>query len=464
MGVALITVVLEQEHDAVLARQRTLQIGGLLGMGLQDQTRMATAVSELARNVLRYTPGGRVEYILDDDREPMFCARVSDTGKGIAHIKTIMGGCYVSPSGMGIGIIGTSRMVDHFELQTGEQGTVFTIGKRFPRPAVAMQKLAGEVTAKLAHGSQMGLMDAFERQNQELLVTLSEVLARQADIERINQELAETNRGVVALYAELDQKNKELREMSELKSRFLSAISHELRTPLSSIRGLTRLLLDRIDGELTEEQNRQVTYIRSTADSLTEMVNDLLDLAKIEAGKVQMKQEEFEISELFSGLRGMFRPLLEDKPINLSFSAGPGVGKMWGDEGKVTQVLRNLISNAVKFTHEGEIAVTADMEESCVRFDVRDTGIGICENDQKRLFEDYMQVDSPLQRKLKGTGLGLSLSREFAELLGGELTVSSAPGVGSVFTLRVSLIYTCPPISDPKSVPGDVPRVETPSA
>ncbi len=462
MNAPMLTFSLKHEHDAVLARQRTLQMASLLNLAHQDQTRMATAVSELARNVLRYTPGGRVEYFLADDSEVLFMARISDTGKGIPHLQAVLDGQYVSQSGLGLGIIGTKRLVEVFDVQTSEKGTVFTIGKIVPKPAVSIQKLAAEVTAKLAQTTTIGLMEAIERQNQELLMTLSELLSRQSDIDRINRELAETNRGVVALYAELDEKNKTLKAMSELKSRFLSAISHELRTPLSSIRSMSRLLLDQTDGDLNAEQAKQVGYIRSTAEGLTEMVNDLLDLAKIEAGKIDVKPQTVEVEEIFAGLRGMFRPMLEAKPVTLTFELDPAIRAMNSDVGKVTQVLRNLISNAIKFTLHGAVTVSAVPDGQHVKFSVKDTGIGIAPEDQERIFMEYVQVDSPLQRNLKGTGLGLSLSRKIATLLGGELTVVSNVGQGSIFTFRIPLIYSDTHPSEGSDMPGAIPQMEAP--
>ena len=172
-------------------------------------------------------------------------------------------------------------------------------------------------------GSPESPYEEIEQQNQELSKTLQELRARQEELELLNRELEDTNSGVVALYAELDERADYLRRASELKTKFLSNVSHEFRTPLNSIISLARLLMDRIDGDLTNEQFRQVRYIESSARDLQEMVNDLLDLAKVEAGKIRMRTKRFEVHELFSALKGMLKPLLADNTsVDLVFEDG----------------------------------------------------------------------------------------------------------------------------------------------
>jgi signal transduction histidine kinase len=214
-------------------------------------------------------------------------------------------------------------------------------------------------------------------------------------------------------------------------------VSHELRTPLSSIVNLARLLLARIDGELTSEQERQITLVQRSAENLTEMVSDLLDIAKIEAGKVDLRPDAFDVEELFASLRGMFRPLATSEQVALVFEDAPSPITLHTDEQRIAQVLRNFISNALKFTTRGEVRITARQEKENVRFTVADTGIGISPADQQRIFEEFAQVDGPIQRRVRGTGLGLPLARKLAILLGGAVAVESEPGVGSRFSLVV---------------------------
>lgn len=262
-----------------------------------------------------------------------------------------------------------------------------------------------------------------------------------SELERLRQEAAslraeleETNRGVLALYAELDTQAEELRQASDLKSRFLSYMSHEFRTPLGSILSIARLLTDEVDGALTVEQHKQVKFVSAAAVELSDMVDDLLDLAKIEAGRISISPAWFDMLDLFSALRGMFRPIVDATAADLVFSDPTGIPKLYTDDKKLAQILRNFISNALKFTPRGEVRVSAQMEnEREVRFAVSDTGIGIPSEMHDSLFDDFTQVDSPLQKRFRGTGLGLSLCKRFAELLGGHVGVESTPGVGSQF-------------------------------
>jgi len=268
----------------------------------------------------------------------------------------------------------------------------------------------------------------------------AELAAREADVAALREELEETNKGVVALYAELDDKAAELRDANELKSRFLSYMSHEFRTPLTSMSSITGILLSRLDGPLTPEQQKQVEFIRASARELTEMVGDLLDLAKVEAGRITISPEWFEMVDLFSALRGMFKPIVASTNISLVFDEPQGDVKLYTDDKKLSQILRNFISNALKFTSEGEVRVTAAvLPDDYVEFAVIDTGIGIAAEHIPTLFADFVQIDVRLQKRLRGSGLGLSLSRKFAELLGGKVGVESELGKGSRFTVTLPM-------------------------
>ena len=262
--------------------------------------------------------------------------------------------------------------------------------------------------------------------------------AYESQIAALTNELAETNHGVVALYAELDDNAGRLREITELKSRFLSYMSHEFRTPLGSIRSIVRIMLDRLDGPLTDEQERQVRFIQASVGELTEMVDDLLDLAKVEAGRVTISPAWFEMVDLFSALRGMFKPIASSSRVTLIFEEPTGVPPIYTDDKKLSQILRNFISNALKFTEDGEVRVSARVEENGhVTFAVADTGIGIAPEHTAAIFQDFVLVDAPIQKRLRGTGLGLSLSRKLAVVLGGDVAVTSVLGVGSTFSVTI---------------------------
>ncbi len=260
----------------------------------------------------------------------------------------------------------------------------------------------------------------------------------QAEVEALRLELEETNRGVVALYAELDAQAEQLRHATQLKSRFLSYMSHEFRTPIGATLSIARLLLDRVDGPLTAEQERQVRFIQSTSEEFSSMVDDLLDLAKIEAGRLDVSPAWLEMVDLFAALRGMFKPLLDNEKRNLIFEEPEGLPRLYTDDRKLSQILRNFISNALKFTAQGEVRVSARLEgEGMIRFAVSDTGIGIAPEHLGNLFSDFTQVEAPIQKRLRGTGLGLALSRQLATLLGGTVDVRSVVGQGSVFSVLV---------------------------
>jgi len=334
--------------------------------------------------------------------------------------------------------------MDGFDIASSALGTVVVLKKLLPRasPYFDSARIA-RVAAELARPPARDVYEEVQRQNQELLSALEDLRQRQEELLRLNGELEDTNRGVLALYAELDEKADHLRRADEVKTRFLSNMSHEFRTPLNSVLALSRLLLDRSDGPLSREQERQVELIRDAAGQLLELVNDLLDLAKVQAGRTEVRPAEFRVQELFGALRGMLRPLLVSDRFDLVIEAPDDLPPLFTDEAKVSQVLRNLISNALKFTERGEVRASARLSADGSRaiFTVSDTGIGIAREDQQRIFEEFHQLEGPLQRRVRGTGLGLPLSRRLAELLGGELRVESELGVGSTFTLEVPAVF-----------------------
>lgn len=272
---------------------------------------------------------------------------------------------------------------------------------------------------------------------------------QQADLAAMRAELAETNKGVVALYAELDDTAGLLREAADLKSRFLSYMSHEFRTPLASISSITAILLAGMDGPLTSEQQRQVQFVQSSTRELSEMVDDLLDLAKVEAGRITISPEWFEMVDLFSALRGMFKPIVASSAVSLVFEEPIDVPRIYTDDKKLSQILRNFISNALKFTSQGEVRVTARLiSPERIEFAVSDTGIGIAAEHLPALFADFVQIDTRIHKRLRGTGLGLSLAKKFAGLLGGTVAVHSEVGKGSRFSALIPSHYVGEPAQE----------------
>ncbi|TFW20842.1 response regulator [Massilia arenosa] len=453
MSFRILSLLIDSELDVVAARQRARQVAELCGFGSQDQARIGTAVSELARNVYNYARTGRVEFAIEGETAPqVLVVRIEDRGPGIPHLDLVLSGRYKSTTGMGLGILGARRLMDRCDIQTApDQGTAITLRKLLPPEAPRLTASdIGHMGSDLAALPEDMTLTEVQQQNKELLGALAELKGRQDELLQLTRELEDTNRGVVALYAELDEKADHLRRADEMKSRFLSNMSHEFRTPLSSIRALAKLLLDRVDGELTTEQDKQVRFILKGAESLTELVDDLLDLAKIEAGKIEIRAGEFEVTELFSALRGMLRPLLVASTLDLVFEDPAEPIVMYTDEAKLSQILRNFISNALKFTEQGEVRVSAVRDQQgMVRFAVRDTGLGIAPEHQQIIFEEFSQVENRLQNRVKGTGLGLPLCRKLAMLLGGHVELLSTPGKGSMFTAVVPPQYAPPEPDSP---------------
>jgi len=442
----LSSISLHFEYDLVAARRRARQIAALLGFEEQDQTRIATVASEVARNALRYAGGGRLEFGIDSrNGTTALCMTVTDRGPGIANLDDVLSGRYESTTGMGVGLVGAKRLMDDVQINSvAGKGTIVTMRKLLPNRAPELDdRSIMKLVDQLARQRPESPLEEIQQQNAELLQALAELNERKEELDRLNQELEDTNRGVLALYAELDEKAESLRRADEIKTRFLSDMGHEFRTPVNSILALTRLLEEADHGP---EQRKQLSLIRRASEDLESLVNDLLDLAKIEAGKIEVRPAEFEVTNLFSALRGMLRPLLLNRSLSLVFDEPENLPPLFTDEGKVAQILRNFMSNALKFTEAGEVRVSASAGQSAetVMFSVADTGIGIGSDDQDRIFEEFTQIDHPLQRRQKGTGLGLPLTRKLATLLGGRVGVRSTAGVGSTFWAEI-----------PMRLPGD---------
>jgi len=462
MSTTILTLELRLEQDVVLARQRARQVAALLGFDPREQTALATAASEVARDVLQLggPAGGRAKFGVEAGPPPALRIRIGGRGVPAGELQAIAAGRNPAPNGLGLGLLGARRLVDHLAVgpdAEGGAGAAVTLTRALPRRAAPRRAAApgagpgpgpedlARIAEELAREAPRGALEEVRQQNRELLRVLDELRDRQAAVSGLNRELEETNRGVLALYAELDDRANALRRASDLKSRFLSDMSHEFRSPLNTILSLAGFLLDRGDGPLTAEQDKQVHFIRKAAEGLAELVNDLLDLAKVEAGKTVVRPASFEVADLFGAVRGMIRPLLTGDAVALVFDDPAGLPTLDTDEAKLAQILRNFLTNALKFTERGEVRVAAAAGPGdTVRFSVADTGIGIAPGDLGRIFEEFGQVDGPIQARVKGTGLGLPLSRRLAELLGGGVAVRSAPGVGSTFEVAIPRRYAEP--------------------
>jgi signal transduction histidine kinase/DNA-binding response OmpR family regulator len=318
------------------------------------------------------------------------------------------------------------------------------------------------------------LLEETQRQSEELQTQSEELRVSNEELEEQSRALKESQVRLEQQKVELEQSNSQLEEQTQLlenqkddlsrakselekqaaiveqasryKSDFLANMSHELRTPLNSSLILAKLLADNREGNLTSEQVKYAQTIQSAGNDLLNLINDVLDLAKVEAGHMDINAEPFPVADLLESLTGMFEPLATDKGLTLKTSVTSDVpATLEADRRRLEQVLKNLLSNAVKFTEQGEVSLEIRTAPGdCFAFDVRDTGIGIAEHQQSIIFEPFRQADGTTDRKYGGTGLGLSISRELVRLMGGNIQLSSKPGKGSVFTIILPKRPTAP--------------------
>lgn len=441
----ILTLSVRQARDLAAIRQHIQHLTMLLGIDTLCQMRFTAALSEAVLAILSEGFSSQVKLSIEPaidshhPSEPAVCrlaAEIRSDAKAGENLEAI-----------DISVI--RRLADYFDIGLEANGTwriVLGCDLRLP-PDIILERLEGAIDQRAPAAGDM--QDLIRQQNWEIISTLDDLQSRQLELDRLNAELQDTNRGVVALYSELDEKAEQLKRASELKSKFLSNMGHEFRTPLNSILALSGLLMDRADGDLSTEQERQVTYIRSAASSLTELVNDLLDLAKVESGNVAIRKTTFSASELIGGLRGLLKPLLSSDEVALIFDEPVGLPQFYTDMGKVSQILRNFISNAIKFTEQGEVRLSSRLSSSGQRieFSVSDTGIGIAPENHAAVFDEFVQIENPIQTRHQGTGLGLPLSKRLAELLGGDVALRSAIGEGSTFTLSIP-----PDIDNPAAI------------
>ena len=271
-----------------------------------------------------------------------------------------------------------------------------------------------------------------------ITIALLGVYLKRKQLERYSKKLEEE---VAERTKELTQANIRLKELDRLKSMFIASMSHELRTPLNSIIGFTGIILQGMTGEITEEQRKQLTIVKNSAHHLLALINDIIDMSKIEAGKVELAIEEFDLSTLVQEVKDSFIVTVADKGIEMSFKT-PETLTIESDERRTKQVIANLVGNAVKFTDSGGIEIIMAKKDGLAEVSVRDTGIGIKKEDLDKLFKAFSQIPAEDRPKQEGTGLGLYLSKKIADLLSGEIKAESEFGKGSVFTFTLPLKYT----------------------
>ena len=292
-------------------------------------------------------------------------------------------------------------------------------------------------------------IDAIDEQILDLLISTyeqavqvnSELQARERQVIELNMRLAHHAGELETINREIALKNLELAEASRMKSAFIANMSHELRTPLNAMIGFTGALLMKLPGPLTTEQDKQLNTIRTSARHLLSLINDILDVAKIEAGKVTLELETVQCQDLVTDVVDTLRPLALQKGLALEIDLAPGAVVLETDRRALTQILLNLGNNAIKFTETGTVRVTLALRpgegQNIIDFSVADSGAGIREEDQSKLFQAFSQLDSTSTRHAEGAGLGLYLCQNLANLIGGSLFFKSHFGHGSTFTLAL---------------------------
>ncbi len=422
-----------KQSRLLTVRNKIRTILDYLEIPRREQNRLIIALSELMRNTIQYATSGELTLsVQTDGSKPAVTFCLSDRGPGIPHLNEILQGAYRFPPGRGLGILSAKRLLDEFEMQTVQgKGT-----KAWGRIQVGHLNEQGldEVHLNRLHETLSHQPDI-----EDLVTSLRE---KEQLIEQLNRELSVTNEGIIALYREIDEKNTELSRANQMKSAFLANMSHELRTPLNSILALSQILVDRIDGDLTAEQEKQVGMIQASGEQLLNLINDILDLSRIEAGRVRIEKRWTDLPKVVEEAIKSIEPLARKKAIKLHLVVSKTFPKVYTDEARVRQILLNLLSNSVKFTPSGKIEVTLSLPrdgDQEIFVSVQDTGIGIAQKNLVYIFEPFHQIDSTPARKYGGTGLGLSICKQLVELMGGRIWANSEVGRGSTFTFTLPM-------------------------
>ena len=292
--------------------------------------------------------------------------------------------------------------------------------------AEQVQDLATELEAQVAEGEQL---------QEELEQQVEEGRSLQEELEQANDELLRALGETKQARLQAEEAQRQAEEANAAKGQFLAMMSHELRTPLNAIAGYVELLELEIRGPLTSEQKQDISRIKHSQETLLRLIEDVLSFARIESGRLEYHYEEVAIYSILSALDSFVAPSLAQKGLEFHIEACGDEITATVDRDKVEQIVLNLLSNAVKFTDSGRIDISCTADEAHVRIQVRDTGRGIRADMRDRIFDPFVQAETPLTRTSEGTGLGLAISREFARGMGGDITVESEPGDGSVFTL-----------------------------
>ena len=445
MGLRISRVEIRYEQDIVYARQRTRLIAELLGFDRNDQTRICTAVSEIARNAYQYGGGGDIEFQVTQSEFPqLFMIVVSDKGPGVKNLNVVLEGRYTSNTGMGIGLIGTRKLMDRFDIVSKQGlGTIVTFGKQLPSSAslVTPEKLRQIADKLAAVPASTSALDEIRTQNAELLAALDTLRQREDDLTRVNLELSETNSNITTLYDNLEKKTV-LLEQSEklLRSRnlelkgFAYTISHDLKAPLRGISGYATELDRKHRAGLSERAQFCVSQIQVAANNLDSLIEDLLYYSGLDAETPTYQQVN--LRKMVDGIlrdRGL---LIAEKQVRVQLDLQCESMEVW--ERGVLQVLTNLIDNALKYTARTaspQIGIHAVELEGAWQVSVSDNGIGFDMKYHDRIFGLFTRLVSA--DEFEGTGAGLAIVKKVLDKQAGRIWAEAVPGQGATFFVEL---------------------------
>lgn len=436
----LMTVAIKAELDVVASRQRARQIAAMCGFRTQDQVKISTAVSELARNVFEYAGGGKIEFAVAEDRAPQtLVIRIEDEGPGINNHDTALAGEYRSSTGLGLGMLGVRRLVEQCEITTVKgAGTTVLLKKTLPADAPLITPATiGTFGARLSALPTNAMLSEVQQQNRDLVDALAALQERQDELLALTLSLETTNKRMVDLNALLDEKALRLENADRRKDEFLSILSHELRGPLSAAGMAAQLLnvppvTEARAGQLGQVVTRQVGH-------MARLVEDLLDVSRVSRGLVVLDKTPVDFCVIVREAIEQVAPMLESKSHKLVLLLPSMPCMIPGDRTRLVQVVANLVNNAARYTPEdGHIAVCLEADEGALTLTVEDDGIGLSPALLPYLFDLYVQAERSSSREKGGLGLGLALVKSLVEAHGGEVSAASGgKSLGSVFTVQL---------------------------
>jgi len=439
-----------------------------MGFSNLDSSKILTVISELSRNLYGHLSGGQIilELVRDETKFGIkIIFKIKDgSNKSFGNLFC---GDFKSKNEIGIGLTGVKKLMDDFHIESNDNDTQIIMIKwiQSEKHTLSIQE-SSEISNEIAkisesfkglsenHSKEGTLVDIEEIKNTHILVwnlinELENELGNKNNLlKEIMEELEISNIEVMeailkqkSFLDQLDQANIKLKELDKLKSMFLASMSHELRTPLNSVIGFTSWILMGMEGELNEEQQRQLTMVKFSAKYLLDLINDILDISKIESGVVKLAIEKFEIAEVVTDVAKTVLPLVEKKGLKLIYDVSEGI-ILNSDKRRIKQILMNLVSNAIKFTDHGNVKIDVKLlNNKDLEVSVSDSGIGIKKEDMEKLFQPFQQVDMSSTKNYEGTGLGLYLCKKLLDLLHGDISIKSQFGEGSEFKFVVPIKF-----------------------